>query len=282
MSILKRPGWANYEIIEEGRLHNDKLKERIGKMFDRLSLGYSPNHVIDKISRTIRNEHGDNLDLNKITDDYIINIANSDYITKGKFVPSLRPNFIDQQQNTIYQSQSQSNPQIQDTSINFQTQAPPSEALPVGLPSEDSEEDNTEETKPLESEDAESTIDPEELKTFLQGVSDKDLHEYKSIWDKKDPNGIECQTINQEIQKRQQKEDAEEIETSDEVEEDSVFTSEIPKENLKRIEANTPKNTERYNESVKLSSKAVKELLQENYSKKKQHNFRIEQKYYGI
>ena len=78
MSILKRPGWNNYEVLEEGRLHNDKLKERIGKMFDRLSLGYSPNHVVDKISSIIRHEKGDKMDISKVSDDYIMSIATSD------------------------------------------------------------------------------------------------------------------------------------------------------------------------------------------------------------
>jgi hypothetical protein len=167
MSILKRPGWANQEIFEEGRLHNDKLKERIGKMFDRLSLGYSPNHVIDKIASLIRHSNDGKIDLNKISDETIISIANSNEITKGKFTPALRPSFTSQYQNT--------NQEVNDTptsepeiSFSVPTNIEKEPQLPVSvIPSEDAEE-----VKKCECSEKDQEFNPEIQKKELKKLKD--------------------------------------------------------------------------------------------------------------
>lgn len=161
MSILKRPGWNNYEVIEEGRLHNDKLKERIGKMFDRLSLGYSPNHVVDKISSIIRHEKGDKMDISKVSDEYIMNIATSDSLTRGKFTPSLKSSYVSTYQNTnsvdpTYKEPEESAP----VTMNF-TAASTQTSTPVtSIPSAPVQEDSEDEVDESDSEE-----DAEEVNT---------------------------------------------------------------------------------------------------------------------
>jgi hypothetical protein len=243
MSILKRPGWNNHEIIEEGRLHNDKLKDKIGKMFDRLSLGYSPSHVVDKISRIIRAEKGDKFDYSKLSDDYIINIANSNEVTRGKFTPSLRSSYVDTYQNTNpveFSDASVDN----EVSIDFTSAAPtPSNTTPVApMPSlsyqEDSEED----------EDSEEPRDSRDRKRERERLE----RERKS-----------------RIQDQEAEEDAEEVDTCGCQEHDNAFSPKIPKDNLKKINK----------ESVRLSPKAINNLLRENYIKRQQHQFRYEERY---
>ena len=237
MSILKRPGWNNYEIIEEGRLHNDKLKEKIGKMFDRLSLGYSPSHVVDKISRIIRTEKGDKFDFGKLSDDYIISIATSNEVTRGKFTPSLRSSYVDTYQNTNpveFSDTSIDN----DVSIDFTSAAPtPSNTAPVApIPSGAYQEDSEE---PRDSRDRKR--ESERLKREREG----------------------------RIQDQEAEEDAEEVDTCGCEEHDNAFSSKIPKENLKKINK----------ESVRLSPTAINNLLKENYIKRKQHQFKYEERY---
>lgn len=220
MSILKRPGWNNYELLEEGRLHNDKLKERIGKMFDRLSLGYSPSHVVDKISRIIKSEKGDKVDFSKLSDDYIINVATSNEVTRGKFTPSLRSSYVDTYQNT---NNEVSTPTSTDpVSIDFTSAAPsPTNTAPV----------------------ASQPVTPSPVTSYQEDSEDEEYCE--------------------------DEEDAEEVDTCGCEKKDSVFSKEIPKKNLDKINK----------ESVKLSPKAVNNLLKENYIKRKQHQFRFEERY---
>ena len=282
MSILKRPGWNNYEVIEEGRLHNDKLKDKIGKMFDRLSLGYSPSHVVDKISRIIRTEKGDKFDYSKLSDDYIINIANSNEVTRGKFTPSLRSSYVDTYQNTNpveFSDTSVDN----DVSIDFTSAAPtPSNTAPVApIPSgayqEDSEEDKEDED---EDQDTVNKKEHEYLKTIY---SDEDAEEEdENLMEKKKPSvvpkGARDRKREEERLKREREnhkrdkeaeEDAEEVDTCGCQEHDNAFSSKIPKENLKKINK----------ESVRLSPTAINNLLKENYIKRKQHQFRYEERY---
>ena len=222
MSILKRPGWNNYEILEEGRLHNDKLKERIGRMFDRLSLGYSPNHVVDKISSIIRHEKGEKMDISKVSDDYIMSIATSDAVTRGKFTPSLKSSYVSTQQTTNAVDPSYTYPEEKsDVSINFTAASTPASTSVASIPSASVQEDSEDESD--------------------------------------------------------EEEDAEEVETCGCEKHDSVFNPEIPKKNLKR-EVHPDKSPIK-KESVKLSPKAVNKLLQENFIKKKQHQFKYEEKY---
>lgn len=222
MSILKRPGWNNYEVLEEGRLHNDKLKERIGKMFDRLSLGYSPNHVVDKISNIIRHEKGDKMDISKVSDEYIMSIATSDSVTRGKFTPSLKPSYASAYQNTNAVDPSYSEPEESaPVSMNFTAASTQTSAPVASVPSAPVQEDSEDESD--------------------------------------------------------EEEDAEEVETCGCEKKKSVFNPEIAKKNLER-ETHPDKHPIK-KESVKLSPKAVNQLLKENFIKKKQHQFRYEEKY---
>ena len=308
MSILKRPGWANYEIVNEGRLHNDKLKDRIGKMFDRLSLGYSPNHVVDKIANIIKIEKGDKFDYNKLTNEDIISIANSDFITRGKFTPTLRPSFAKEYQNTN-----------NDVSDAFTTDVPTTSNEPVSLSfsapteistpsiptnvttSEDSEEDEESYDEDEESYDEDDQAEMQSstntkdyhksfMKDFLSGLDETQLMQYKKLHSTDDSN--KKQLIDNEIQNRSSapSEDAEKVDTCNCEKQDQVFSKEIPKENMKRIEQPrssqipTLKNYHKEHkpiskEAVKLSPTAVNKLLQENYLKQKQHKARIEEKY---
>ena len=245
MSILKRPGWANHELVNEGRLHNDKLKDRIGKMFDRLSLGYSPNHVIDKIANIIKIEKGEKFDYNKVTNEDIISIANSDFVTRGKFTPSLKSSFATEYQNTNNTSDIE-NSSTEPVTLDFTSPASvETSSLPIGgLPSEDSEEYSEEDSeedgyKPVEDEDSEEDFE-------------------------------------------ENSEDAEEVEVCTCHEKDSISNPEIAKKSFQR--ASKPdsleiKTVETRKESVKLSTKAINQLLKEDYIKKQQHLSRIEERY---
>lgn len=215
MSILKRPGWNNYEVLEEGRLHNDKLKERIGKMFDRLSLGYSPNHVVDKISNIIRHEKGDKMDISKVSDDYIMSIATSDLVTRGKFEPSLKSSYVSTYQNTnavdpTYREPEESAP----VSMNFTATSTETSTPVTSIPSASFQEDS---------------------------------------------------------------EDSEEVDTCGCEKKKMVFNPEIAKKNTERV--TSPDKSPIKKESAKLSPTAVNKLLKENFIKKKQHQFKFEEKY---
>jgi len=223
MSILKRPGWNNYEILEEGRLHNDKLKERIGRMFDRLSLGYSPNHVVDKISNIIRLEKGDKMDISKVSDEYIMSIASSDAVTRGKFTPELKSSYTSTLQTTnavdpSYREPEENSPiSMNFTASSTETSAPPVAPIPSASVQEDSEDE------------------------------------------------------------KHTEEDAEEVDTCGCEKKKMVFNPEIAKKNLER--SKTPDKGSIKQESVKLSPTAVNKLLKENFIKKKQHQFKFEEKY---
>lgn len=305
MSILKRPGWANNEIINEGRLHNDKLKERIGKMFDRLSLGYSPNHVIDKIAGYIKTKNGEKIDINKLSDDYIINIANSDFITKGRFNPSLKPSFASEYQNTNLNTDTQqpsNEPVTIDFSIDTQQKPQSSPLAPIGsIPSEDSEdsedaegygykEDEENNTEMQQNSEKQNPISQQKIEEYLRGISDEDLQKHKDTWGK-NQNQDEFDTlklIHNEMERRQESnnannEDNEEVESFNSDTTDSEFSSEIQKQNQHRVKhPNYLRDKKVNHESVKLSPQAVNKLLKENYAKKKQHEFKIEQRYYSM
>jgi hypothetical protein len=143
MSILKRPGWVNRVVITEGRLHSDDLKQRITNLFTRTSLGNSPTYVVGKIAEILRNEKGDDVDINDVTDEDIIRIAHSEEVTNGKFTPELKDG--------IENARQESGDEIPDVSD-------------AGLPSDeegvDSEEISDESESDLDSE--EETPSPED------------------------------------------------------------------------------------------------------------------------
>jgi len=249
MSILKRPGWNNYEVIEEGRLHNDKLKDKIGKMFDRLSLGYSPSHVVDKISRIIRAEKGDKFDFSKLSDDYIVNIATSNEVTRGKFTPSLRSSYVSTYQNT--NPVEFSDPSVDnEVSIDFTAVAPTPQT-------------NTASIAPQPSvsyqEDAEEKHKKPTFKDTPRIKRERDLEEKRLKRER------EARLHDRQIEE----EDAEEVETCSCQEHEGAFYDELPKKSLAKINK----------ESTKLSPKAVNTLLREEYLKRKQHQFRFEERY---
>lgn len=268
-------------------------------MFDRLTLGYSPNHVIDKISTYIRSKQGQKFDINSITDEYIIDVANSEFITKGKFTPSLRSTFSTQNQNNEITTDFTPEEPV---TLNFQTPVPQptNQAMPIGIPSEDSESFNeddqgmSEEQNFKKNEDLERKDKPsigEQLPEHLKKATDDELQEYHTIWTKKGKDGIHdphntLKHIENEI-KRRENEASEEVDTCGCEQDDSEFNAEIPKQNIKKLEnpqpIPTPKHIKGYHqESIKLSPQQVNQLLKENYAKKKQHNFKIEQRHYGI
>jgi predicted DNA binding CopG/RHH family protein len=200
MSILKRPGWNNYEVLEEGRLHNDKLKERIGKMFDRLSLGYSPNHVVDKISSIIRHEKGDKMDISKVSDEYIMSIATSDSVTRGKFTPSLKPSYVSAYQNTNAVDPSYSEPEestpitMNFTATSTETPAPVA-SIPTASYQEDSEDESdeqedAEEVETCGCEKKKMVFNPEIAKKNIERVSSPDKGAIKKESVKLSPTAV--------------------------------------------------------------------------------------------
>ena len=137
------------------------------------------------------------------------------------------------------------------------------------------------------------------MKDFISGLDESQLMQYKKIHSNIDPNKnpaayVTKQLIDAEIQNRSSSssssEGAEEVDTCNCEKQDQVFSKEIPKENMKRIEqprsSQIPTLKNYYKEhkpiskeAVKLSPTAVNKLLQENYLKQKQHKVRIEEKY---
>ena len=101
MSILNNVGWANKELITEGLLHSDALKQRIANLFERRSLGNSPTYVVGKISEMLKAEKGEGIDINQITDEDIIRIANLPEVTKGKFTPQLKGEIADSRKEEV-------------------------------------------------------------------------------------------------------------------------------------------------------------------------------------
>ena len=246
MSILKRPGWNNYEVLEEGRLHNDKLKERIGKMFDRLSLGYSPNHVVDKISNIIRHEKGDKMDISKVSDDYIMSIATSDLVTRGKFEPSLKSSYVSTYQNTnavdpTYREPEESAP----VSMNFTATSTETSVPVTPIPSASFQEDSEE----------------------PRGARERRLERER----------LERERKARKAEEAENSEDSEEVDTCGCEKKKMVFNPEIAKKNTERV--TSPDKSPIKKESVKLSPTAVNKLLKENFIKKKQHQFKFEEKY---
>jgi hypothetical protein len=254
MSILNRIGWANREIINEGLLHTDGLKQRIANLFKRTSLGNSPTYVVGKIADTLREELGEDYDINEVTDEDIIRIANSESITRNKFIPELKDGIANSRQ---------------------EDEGEMSDVMDSGLPSDSSDDDDdfedfyddeTEESAPtaviinatpIKSED-------DDLEMEFSGEQQEDEeHDYE------DEEGYESDDEESE------EEDAEEVKTCGCETRQSPFYAGYAKNNIKKVYH--PKEIAK--ENVKLSKEQVTKLLQENYIKSRQHKFKQEEKY---
>lgn len=248
MSILNRPGWANRPLINEGRLHSDELKQRITNLFQRTSLGNSPTYTVGKIADLLRREKGDDISINEITDEDIIRIANYGEVTNNKFSPKLKDDIINSRKET--QEQISSNSSQQSSSSSSETEVS-SETDIQDLSYQDDEDfDLSDISSDIESEVEDyNEVDTTEISTefspetneleFAGAVSSEDAEE------KKKKGSCSCN-------KEQRPPDEPKMNT---------ILSKVKKEN------------------VKLSSKAINQLLIENYIKSKQHKFKIEEKY---
>jgi hypothetical protein len=245
MSILNRIGWANREIINEGLLHSDGLKQRIANLFKRTSLGNSPTYVVGKIADTLREELGEDYDINEVTDEDIIRIANSESITKNKFIPELRDGIANARQ---------------------EDEGEMSDVIDSGLPSDSSDDDDFDDFYDDEMDlDADSDSAPTVviIKTTPIKTEDDDLE-------------MEFSGEQQEDEEHEEtEEDAEEVKTCGCHTRQSPFYAGYAKNNIKKV--HHPKEIAK--ENVKLSKEQVNKLLQENYMKSRQHKFKQEEKY---
>lgn len=254
MSILKRIGWANREIINEGLLHSDGLKQRITNLFKRTSLGNSPTYVVCKIANTLREELGEDYDINEVTDEDIIRIANSESITKGKFIPELRDGIANARQ---------------------ENEGEMSDVIDSGLPSNSSDDNDFEDfyedelnlgdeqqgnsvliikTTPIKTEDDDLEMN------FTGEIEEDEEHTKEHTKEHSDEDADEA---------------AEEVKTCGCHTRQSPFYAGYAKNNIKKI--HHPKEITK--ENVKLSKEQVNKLLQENYMKSRQHKFKQEERY---
>lgn len=240
MSILNRIGWANREIINEGLLHSDGLKQRIANLFKRTSLGNSPTYVVGKIADTLREELGEDYDINEVTDEDIIRIANSESITKGKFIPELRDGIANARQ---------------------EDEGEMSDVMDSGLPSDSSDDDDFEDFY-----DDEDDLSSEPSAVIIQTTP---------VITKDDDLEMEFSGEQQEEDEEHEEEDAEEVKTCGCHTRQSPFYAGYAKNNIKKV--HHPKEIAK--ENVKLSKEQVNKLLQENYMKSRQHKFKQEEKY---
>jgi hypothetical protein len=161
MSILIRPGWMHREIITEGRLHSDELKQRITNLFKRTSLGNSPTYVVGKIAEILRREKGDEVDINEVTDEDIIRIAHCDEVTNGKFAPELKDSIEDARQDS-----SEEMPEVSD----------------AGLPSEEGEQEETPKSEDMGVEiSSDSQSEPESSEDAEEVKSSCDCYKKQSV-----------------------------------------------------------------------------------------------------
>lgn len=254
MSILKRIGWANREIINEGLLHSDGLKQRITNLFKRTSLGNSPTYVVCKIANTLREELGEDYDINEVTDEDIIRIANSESITKGKFIPELRDGIANARQ---------------------ENEGEMSDVIDSGLPSNSSDDNDFEDFY----EDELNLGDEQQgnsvliIKTTPIKTEDDDLEMNFTGEIEEDEEHTKEHT--KEHSDEDADEDAEEVKTCGCHTRQSPFYAGYAKNNIKKI--HHPKEITK--ENVKLSKEQVNKLLQENYMKSRQHKFKQEERY---
>ena len=248
MSILNRIGWANRVIINEGLLHSDGLKQRIANLFKRTSLGNSPTYVVGKIADTLREELGEDYDINEVTDEDIIRIANSESITKGKFIPELRDGIANARQ---------------------EDEGEMSDVMDSGLPSDSSDDDDFEDFYDDDELEGDSEPSAVIIQTTPIMTGDDDLEmEFSGEQQEED------EEYNEEDEEHDE-EDAEEVKTCGCETHQSPFYAGYAKNNIKKV--HHPKEIAK--ENAKLSKEQVNKLLQENYMKSRQHKFKQEEKY---
>lgn len=252
MSILNRPGWANRQLINEGRLHSDELKQRITNLFQRTSLGNSPTYTVAKIADFLRREKGDDISINEISDEDIIKIANYKEVTNNKFSPKLKDNIINSRKET-QETLSSNNPESSDNDINdienndlldYEDTEDDYSDLSNNINTEieynDESENSSDNDQPISNTNITTSFSPETNELEFAGSISEDAEERKK----------KCGCANNPEQRPE-----------DEPKMNKILSKTVKKE------------------SVKLSPKAVNKLLMENYIKAKQHKFRIEEKY---
>lgn len=250
MSILNRIGWANREIINEGLLHSDGLKQRIANLFKRTSLGNSPTYVVGKIADTLREELGEDYDINEVTDEDIIRIANSESITRNKFMPELKDGIANSRQ---------------------EDEGEMSDVMDSGLPSDSSDDDDDfEDFYDDETEESVPTAVIINATPIKSGDDDLEM-EFSGEQEEDEEHDFE----DEEGYESDDEEDAEEVKTCGCETRQSPFYAGYAKNNIKKVYH--PKEITK--ENVKLSKEQVNKLLQENYIKSRQHKFKQEEKY---
>lgn len=264
MSILNRPGWANKPLINEGLLHTDGLKQRIANLFKRTSLGNSPTYVVGKVADALRMELGKEFDVDSIADEDIIRIANSESITRGRFQPELKTGIASSRQ------EDEGNiPDIADSGLPSKTSDEGSTSAYLGS---DEEEFDDYYDDDLDFGDSQPDIEILKIHSTPQINDDDDL-EFAFRGDRSEFQEDSEETSDTE----DEEEDAEEVDTCGCHTKQSPFTKEFAQKNLSKIKK--PERLDVSKESVKLSANQVNKLLQENYIKSKQHNFRMEERY---
>jgi hypothetical protein len=243
MSILNRPGWANRQVITEGRVYQDELKKRILSLFDRPSLGRSPNYVVDNIYNSILASHGQGeemIDTNSINDEDIIKITidTANHISRGQCVPKLKIEISTNSEDEIEEQE-------------------PEAAMMYG---------------------SEQSVEPEESETHeyeenepYEAIEHEDENEFDEVADEDDQSETDYDESDESD------EDAEQVETCGCEKHQSLGSVGAPNVEPKHKKIEHKKVT--HHESAKLSSKAVNQLLQESYIKTRQHKFRMEERF---
>lgn len=239
MSILNRPGWANRKLINEGRVYQDELKRRILDLFDRPSLGRSPNYVVDNIYDTLRSQNNnEDFDTSSINDEDIIKITidTAQNISRGQCKPQLKIQITttsgEEEGSEMVHDEEEHEDPVQ-AAMMFGTEQPVEAET-----EEEPESYGSEEYQEMESDEPEENEEDEES---------LDIEGEESAEQVKTPH-CKC---------------AEQQSTGSVGATGSQFQ----------------KKSQPVKESVKLSPKAVNQLLQENYIKSRQHKFTIEEKY---
>lgn len=248
MSILNRPGWASRKLINEGRVYQDELKRRILDLFDRPSLGRSPNYVVDNIYNTLRSQNNnEDFDTSSINDEDIIKITidTAQNISRGQCKPQLK---------------------IQITTVSGEEESEMAR----------DEEECDEHEEPVQAAMMFGTEQPVEAETE-EAPESQGSEEYQEM-ESEEPE-------DEEPEDEYEDEDEESIEMQGEESAETVNTPHCKcaeKQSTGSVGqsgSQFQKKSQPVKEAVKLSPKAVNQLLQENYIKSRQHKFNIEERY---